>query len=487
VKDRRRRLVPLLAAGTSVLALGTMASAVPTSRARPGAGCDVSRPATASYANGHHARVRGRAPVPCAVSIGLKSQESSIAVTRSGAVWVSPAETSTGVVGLAHTSDRGGRWQFTDAAPADSPHTGTPVDNCFCDPALYVDPKTNRIFFFSEDSFYCGGNLNYSDDEGRSWRRTSLFGCPSTQDYDTFVAAPPVTSKTSGYPNILYFCSQGPLVAAGPTRECVKSLDGGKTAATVGSTAGTGLLPAPNLPSCSQYPLSQGHSMAADSRGSIYLPVTFCSDAAVAISRDEGTTWTYVRVGTAGSGLGAISIAADDAGNLFVAWLDSNRRVLLSHSTDHGEHWSKPANVAPAGVYGESKVAVVATAKGRVAVAYYGSRSQKPGGATSGYITESPNALAARSIYWTGAVNNPKHPLCAPYDPSGQWTLCNTTANNFSNRIDYIGVAFGRDGTPWAAFVAECSYVHNCAAQSGASPTVGTDTGVVGSLQLPRS
>jgi hypothetical protein len=65
------------------------------------------------------------------------------------------------------------------------------------------------------------------------------------------------------------------------------------------------------------------------------------------------------------------------------------------------------------------------------------------------------------------------------------WTLCNTTANNFGNRVDYIGIAFDRSGTPWAAFVAECTYVHDCAARAHAGPTAGADTGVVGSLQLP--
>jgi hypothetical protein len=483
-----RRTLLLVPVAASALVLASTASALTSSNlSSPGTGCDTSRPATAWYGDGQRASDQSQAPVPCVVSVGMRSQESSLVVSKSGAIWVSPAENSNAVVGLAKSSDRGQRWQFVDAAPP-GPHTGTPLDNCFCDPALYVDPTTNRIFFFSEDTFYCGGNLNYSDDDGRSWNRTERFGCPATQDYDTFVTAPPVTSKTTGYPNILYFCSQGPLIAAGPTRECVKSLDGGLTSAPVGSSGGSGLLPAPNLPSCSQYPLHQGHSMAAGSDGSIYLPVSFCSDAAVAISRDEGDTWKYVQVGAAdGGSLGNTSIAADRAGNLFLVWLDGNRRIWLAHSSDRGVHWSKPVSVAPAGVYGESKVAVAASGRGHVAVAYYGTRSTTPGGASSGYITETFNGLAEKPTYWSAAVNNPKHPLCEAYDASGMWKLCNTAANNFANRIDYIGIAFGSDGTPWAAFIAECSYLHNCAQQANASPTEGTDTAVVGSLQVPTS
>ncbi|MCU1603038.1 MAG: hypothetical protein JWO22_3747 [Frankiales bacterium] len=472
----------------SVLITGLTASgAVSAKPAFPTRGCDATSPAT-TYLAGGPATSRPGLPYPCTVATGMLSQESSVAFSRSGALWYSPAVRPGGNaltdVGLARGTDAGRSWSWVDAAP-----TGVPdaLQNCFCDPALHIDSDTNRIFFFSEDQGFCGGNLSWSDDEGRTWERSTAFGCPVSQDYDVLVTAPPDTSKTTGYRDLLYFCSQGPLIAAGPSRSCVVSTDGGRTARPTGASGGTGLLPAPDLPTCSQLPLTAGHSAVGARDGSVYLPVAFCSDAAVAISRDEGTSWTYVRVGSTGgsSALGSDSLAQDEAGNLYLAWIDARRKVLLATSRDRGLHWTTPVTVTPPGIGGESRVAVAGGRRGQVTVAYYG--SPRAGGAVTGYLSESLDGLSSRPTFHTGAVRVDHQPLCAAYDPSGAFALCNSASFSAGNRVDYIGAAYDARHRPWASFAAECRPSLHCVAGSPDLPVDSTVMGVVGTLQYPAA
>jgi hypothetical protein len=215
----------------------------------------------------------------------------------------------------------------------------------------------------------------------------------------------------------------------------------------------------------------------------VYLPVSFCSDAAVAITRDEGTSWTYVRVGNMGASaqLGSDSIAQDQAGNLYLGWIDAQRRVLLAASQDRGLHWTKPVSVALPGIGGESRLAVAGGRAGQVTVAYYGSPTA--GGAVTGYLSESLDGSSLRPVFRTGAIRVAGQPLCAPYDPSGAFALCNTASFSAGNRVDYIGAAYDSHHRPWAAFVAECRPELHCVYGSPTLPVDSTVMGVVGSLQ----
>jgi hypothetical protein len=415
---------------------------------------------------------------------GARSQEATIAVTRAGTVYHSPAallDVGLGnLSGLARSINRGGGWEKVAANPSTTPD---PFDlqNCYCDPDLYVDPTTNRIYWFSEDNFYCGGNLNWSDDDGKTWKRTTQFGCPTTQDYINVWTAPPVTSTTTGYPNVVYLCTQGPVIAGGPSRACVKSLDGGLTALPVGSSGGTGIMPPPSLPGCSSYPITAGHQAAGDSKGVIYHAIALCGRPGVAISRDEGSTWEYAyadtgaATGTPGSegGLGSVGMALDDAGVLYVGWIDAARRLKIAASTTSGRTWRAPIVYTPKGIGAESKLALAARKHGHVAVAYWGGPTA--GGAVSGYLSESFDALETKPVIYSAPVNDPKRPLCAA-------SSCNTLNTNFGNRLDYIDATFAPDGTPWAAFVADCGFFDNCASQSPQQPS--SVLGVAGSLRL---
>lgn len=473
---RRGWAVGIAALLTTTAALLAAPGAQPASAASDSAGrqqCAPTRPA---------ARVlgpdQGRAVVPCLSLTGMAAQEATIVVSGRGTVFYSPASVARNPLalpaGLAQSSDGGRSWVLNDASPGDATAVSN-VQNCFCDPTVLLDRQTGRLFWFSEDNFYCGGNLNVSDDDGRTWRRTSQFGCPTTQDYDVLWVGKPVQSKTVGYPNILYFCSQGPVIAAGPTRGCVKSLDGGLTSVPVGSTGGTGLLPPPSGGQCSQYPVSAGHEAASGPDGSIYLPVVACSTPAVAISRDEGSTWRYVflaSVAGGAGGLGGQTVAVDDAGTVYAGYIDAARRPLLRISHDAGRSFGRPLDLAPAGVGAEAKIAAAATTTGQVAVAFWGSRTA--GGPVSGYLAASHNGGATSPTFYTAAVNAPGRPLCSS-------SSCMSSSPSAGNRIDYLGAAVAPDGTAWGSFVADCAYVGTCDTIDTFGPSA--VVGAAGSLQ----
>jgi hypothetical protein len=435
--------------------------------------CADSRPAV---------RVSGPATrlgaVPCLSLTGFLAQEATIIVDNQGAVYYSPASQAQNALalpsGIAASTDRGASWKYNAASPAEANPVSN-LQNCFCDPTVLLDRDTNWLFWFSEDNFYCGGNLNVSDDRGRTWRRTSQFGCPTTQDYDVLWTGKPVHSKTTDYPNILYFCSQGPVIAGGPTRGCVKSLDGGVTSVPVGSSGGTGLLPPPDTEQCTDYPVQAGHEAAAGPDGSIYLPVVACSTPAVAISRDEGDTWQYVFLAKAAGGAGGLggqTVAVDDAGTVYAAYINDGRRPLLRISHNGGRTFGTPIDLAPAGVGAEAKIAAAATRAGQVAVAFWGSPTA--GGPVSGYLAGSLTANRASPTFVTASVNDPRKPLCAT-------SSCMTSSPNAGDRIDYLGAAVAPDGTAWGAFVADCAYLGNCDTIDKLGPS--TVVGAAGSLR----
>ncbi len=97
----------------------------------------------------------------------------------------------------------------------------------------------------------------------------------------------------------------------------------------------------------------------------------------VAVSRDAGATWKeheVARVETRFDGVWPVAGAADEAGNMFVAWSaddgDQGSRVWLAASNDGGVTWSAPTDLSGPGFHALPWVA--ARGDGTVAVGWYG-------------------------------------------------------------------------------------------------------------------
>lgn len=390
------------------------------------------------------------------------------------------------------SSDLGATWE--NVSPRDDQSRRHQMS---WDPYLYVDPLTSRVFTVDYQPGSCA-LVSYSDDDGESWT-TNRTACGLT-DYQKVFAGPPAYSTTTGYPNVVYYCSIGfGLGEVSGGSGCQKSLDGGKTFIPVSSPfinnpamheSGFG-----DIPGLCGGGLSQGW-VGAD--GTVYVPAGQCGHPWLAISDDEGLTWRHVRIDV-GSDLGSAegesgllvhtpetpvtpevgfpdgpyrsvhshhgAFAGDSEGNLYYAWDARDRAIYLSVSHDGAATWSAPIRVSPPQVIEAALPSLVVGAPGRVAIGFVGSENA-PGPrdcralsgcpesvderykdvSWTGYISVTDQALATEPEFVTGAASLPDDPLergyCSP-------TRCGAIG-------DFFDVAIGPDGHAWASFADHC-------------------------------
>lgn len=454
---RRTRLTITLATLATALTAPAAASA-----SSPDAGCMPSRPAIA-YTAGAKLVTPAQTLVPCATETGFYTGETGIGVTQQGTVWFSAANWEWQ---LARTSDDGAHWEaFTVPGPQAEPgcYIGTSAilpqqcdpsesgkTNTVADAYLYVDPRTSKIFWSKTYGYAVCSSMNMSADDGASWYPVSRFACPGA-DYEKIAAgpAPAGGAQPTGYPDVVYTCVVGPVpwFLVGPGRPCYKSLDGGVTWNPTGAPA----LPSPLAPGCLHY--QEPQRVGPD--GTLYMPLN-CSAGGnnpyalvqVAISHDEGMTWSYSPVPTGNTGnnaglIAGVSLDVDKAGNVYVTWPSSNNHVELAVSKDGGATWNGPLDITPPGVSEGSPHAQVAAdpnQPGHIAVAYYG-YTGSDSSTMNGYLTESFDATDANPTFYTSELNDPGQPLYFP-----------VKSGNLP-RNDYLGVTIAPDGTPWTALV----------------------------------
>jgi len=464
-------------------------------------GCDGNRTAIPHLAGGVPlALVLGPAPIPCLVYTGKDGLESNVAVSKSGTVFYYPAQVNLpgGVangpppgIGTMRSQDQGATWEIR--IPKVGPVPTHPTTE---DPYLYLDPRTGRLF--AEDlvfSINCA-SLSVSDDEGQTWTE-GVAGCLEF-DHDSYAAGPPVSSPTVGYPDIVYRCGINVVALAGAstTSTCQKTLDGGRTWLPPGE-------PAFQFPTMPPAPESSrvcdganGHPWV-DAHGWLYVPKGYCGQPWLAISKDEGTTWTRVQVADNGMGVdeaGTVDheagVGVDPAGNIYYFWVAHDRLPYLAVSRDGGATWGEPRMVGIPGVKEAALPELAVGGVGKVALVSMQSRNSRgapfvecadascavQGKSVPGYgnvtwdgvMTVSWDALDANATFWSANVNPAQDPLvrgrCGPL--------------RCQEEYDYLDVRIGPDGTPWA------SLVDGCTKECSGNPT-GTDNddrGVVGRL-----
>jgi hypothetical protein len=453
---KTRRLLVVIGALVTALGVGTRAEAA----SRSDTGCAHSRAAQSYFATGQAARPAPRTLVPCATQTGYYTGETGIGVTRQGTVWFSAANWEWQ---LARSDDAGAHWQaFTVPGPQADPgcYVGTSAlndcdtseqgkYNTVADAYLYVDPYTSKIFWSKTYGLAVCSSLSMSADDGATWTPVTRFACPGG-DYEKLAAGPRPAGAAAptGYPDVVYGCVNGPapVFVAGPGRVCYKSLDGGATWSPAGAP-----VPSPLAPGCLEF--QEPQRVGPD--GTLYNPLNCSADTGsnpaglvrVAISHDEGTTWSYVEVptGTVGSiaGLiGGVSLDVDRAGTLYVVWPGADGRVYLSISQDQGQTWRGPFAVSPPGVRqsGAPFAQVAAREPGHFAIAYYG-YTGSDSARLNGYLTESFDGRDADPLLYTAQLNDTSQPL---YFPVKSGSL---------PRNDFLGVTIAPDGTPWTGLV----------------------------------
>ena len=460
------------------LPVAPLLTAAPASAA-PGTGCNPSWPVVAFHAAPGAGRVASAPmPVACGIATGYEASETTLAVTGSGAILFSPANSENT---LARSDDGGASWKLV--GPTRLQHTS--LWNTV-DPAVVVDRQTGRAFWahttYTEDLRWPlpdqsaaswlvptavanahGFQVYASSDEGLGWL-TADYQHENTADWEKlFVGPPPPASSGAAqptrYPNIVYVCANAPVEVIGPGRACYKSLDGGATFTPTGYQ-----FPSASAPvDCPPLAANTG---VVGSDGAVYIPQSCYSGSYLAISHDEGATYAWLPVTGAPSanGLGAVvQLAIDAADNLYMLWSAADT-LQLARSDDGGRTWAPPLTVSAPGLHNVTLPALAAGPRGAVGIVYYASASPAEH-RLSGYAAQTSDALAPAPLFYTGAINDPAHPIFEDYGEAD------------SPRADFVGAAFDASGGFWGGVVKQLS-------APDASNRIAT-TGYVGRLASP--
>ena len=423
-------------------------------------GCDGARPSVAYHVSG--ASAAAPTLLPCRFGTGIRAMEPSFAFGRDGSIFYQGWVLRDGVPGgvppypvVVRSSDGARSWKTVSPLGAVTS----------LDPLVYADARTGRVFSvnFFGDAQEIGATVSHTDDGGAHWITSVLGGAGF--DGESIGAGPPVTSKPVGYRDLVYYCT-GTTPASSPpltTPICSKSLDGGLT------WIPTGKLPWPLTGPDDVFGPWAGNPVVGPD-GTLYLPKRFAGQPEIAVSFNEGHTWTRRRVASNGSAGAATRVAVDPAGTVYYTWSSATHQPFFAYSRDRGLTWSRPMNVAPPGVVEADLPRVAAFSPGKIAVAYLGS-TNAPGNAPyyaycdvllsqcsdrrydgvrwNGYMAEIDDLFATDPTVRTATVNDPSRPLFV----GG----CSADGACMAN-LDFIDVHFDAAGVPWAAFVDDCEW-----------------------------
>ncbi len=246
------------------------------------------------------------------------------------------------------------------------------------DPILFTDPRTGRTFAGQEEGLTPFATVEYTDDDGNIFVPTQGSGVVSGVDHETIGGgplAPPLTrdpSLPAPYPNGVWYCAQ----ALGPAN-CALSLDGGLTygpAIPTWTTECGGL---------------HGHLKVAPNDGTVYLPNRGCGGRhGLAVSTDNGITWTIRTVPNSATGESDPSIGISTDGTVYYGFVDGDGHPKIAVSHDKGatwDTWNSPRGTAtfidvgePFGLQNAVFADVVAGDPDRAAFAFHGSPTAGP-------------------------------------------------------------------------------------------------------------
>jgi hypothetical protein len=271
------------------------------------------------------------------------------------------------------------------------------------DPILFTDHETDRTIVSHLLLLPAAGASSVTDDDGTTWVPSQGAGFGSGFDHQTVGGGPfhaPLPPPPT-YRNAVYYCAQDVAFA-----NCALSVDGGLSYGPA--------VPMYNLLQCAGL---HGHVKVGPD-GTVYVPNASCTgpvnpnENGIALSEDNGITWTVRTVpGTAGGGSDP-SVAVDDAGRIYLGYVEGDRTPAVAVSDDKGLNWTYVYDVgAMVGVKNAVFPAMVAGGPGRAAVAFYGT-------ADDGSV----NDFDSTGVWYLYVAHT--------YDGGASWITVNATPND---------------------------------------------------------
>jgi hypothetical protein len=292
---------------------------------------------------------------------------------------------------------------------------------------------------------------SFTDNDGQVWVPTQGAGLLAAVDHETIGGGPyhtPIPTLPTPYNHAVYYCSQD---TQNNTGLCSRSDDGGLTfGPSVPATP-------PLINVCVGL---HGHVKVAPNDGTVYLPINTCDGAgSVAVSEDNGTTWTvrHVQNGVVSTAPSASfqdpAVSIDASGKVYFVIANNDTQAAVATSIDHGQSWQNLFSVSE--VYGLKNIrypAAIAGSAQRAAVAFYGTTT--PGDALQPEFAGVWHLYIANTfdggLSWTTTDATPN----APMQRGCIWAKGG--ANICRNLLDFFDMTIDKDGRVQVGYVNGC-------------------------------
>jgi Fibronectin type III domain len=340
------------------------------------------------------------------------------------------------------------RVTFDDSAsPANATWDQAPLvianaPRVFGDPILFTDSVTGRTFVSQEMGLTpLGSTMEWTDDDGRTFRPSEGSGAPSGIDHQTVGGGPyhaPIpTGANPLYPHGVWYCSQSVADAV-----CSLSLDGGVTFG-----------PAVPMYSIADCVGLHGHIKIGPD-GTAYVPVKACGGSlpfhdggkqALVVSEENGLTWKIRPIPTSSTlalnGGRDPSVAVAKDSTVYFAYQAADGTSHVAVSRDKGLTWTDDTDIgAPAGVKNSVFHAAVAGDGERAAVAYFGTTTGGTDWATPGF--SGVWYLYVSTTYDRGKTWTTQN--VTPGDPIQRGGICND--GDCRNLLDFFDATIDKRG-----------------------------------------
>jgi hypothetical protein len=309
------------------------------------------------------------------------------------------------------------------------------------DPIGFMDATTGR--WFSSQLSGTTSLAAITDDDGANWIPSEGGPLNGGVDHQT-IGGGPYHAPQSGTVNqhAFYYCSQD-LVAA----LCARSDDGGITfnpAVPIYTDQCGGL---------------HGHVKVGPD-GTVYVPNRNCGgQQGVAVSEDNGLTWTIRTVPGSTNGAWDPSVGIGSDGTVYFGYDDGDGHPKVAVSHDHGQTWTNIHDVGtPFSIANSAFPAAVAGDGDRAAFAFLGTSY-----AGSGAMGDDPNWPGVWHLYVSTTYdggNTWTTVDAAPNDPVQKGTICGGgfggCDNGTRNLLDFNDATVDKQGHVQVAFADGC-------------------------------